>query len=160
MAMKKTTMAKKTEVKKSAPVAAAQSAVATKQEVKAPVAATEKKEPVKAKEEEKVTTTTDKKPVAAKTTKPAKATKKSATGSTVKRTPKAKKEVEKVQEVFFEYEGDQILTEDIVERIKNTYKEEGHRISSIKSLRVYINPEERKAYYVINDKADGKFVGF
>lgn len=156
MATKKTTTTKKTEVKKAAPVASAQAAVATKQEVKTPVAAPEKKEPVK-EPVKATTTTTDKKPVAAKATK---TTKKPAASTAAKKTVKAKKEEEKIQEVFFEYGGDQILTEDIVERIKNTYKEEGHRISSIKSLRVYINPEERKAYYVINDKAEGKFVEF
>lgn len=155
MATKKTTTTKKTEVKKAAPVASAQAAVAAKQEVKTPVAA-EKKEPVK-EPVKATTTTTDKKPVAAKV---AKTTKKPAATTAAKKTVKAKKEEEKIQEVFFEYNGDQILAEDIVERIKNTYKEEGHRISSIKSLRVYINPQERRAYYVINDKAESKFVEF
>lgn len=75
---------------------------------------------------------------------------------------KAAKKVEKemVQEVYFEYMGNQILSNDLVERIKEEYKNEGHRVSSIKTLRVYVNPEDRKAYYVINDKAEGKFVEF
>ncbi len=65
-----------------------------------------------------------------------------------------------VQETFFEYAGEQILAEELVNRIKETYKSEGHRVGAIKSLRVYINPEDRKAYYVINDKAEGKYVEF
>lgn len=75
---------------------------------------------------------------------------------------KAAKKVEKevIQEVYFEYMGDQILSNDLVERIKEAYKNEGHRVSSIKTLRVYVNPEDRKAYYVINDKAEGKYVEF
>ena len=72
----------------------------------------------------------------------------------------AKKPVEKITEVYFEYNGEQILSEELVGRIQEAYKNEGHRISSIKTLRVYINPDERKAYYVINDKAEGKFVEF
>ena len=73
---------------------------------------------------------------------------------------KAVKKTETVQEIFFEYAGEQILAEELVNRIKETYKSEGHRVGAIKSLRVYINPEDRKAYYVINDKADGKYVEF
>ena len=72
----------------------------------------------------------------------------------------AEKPVEKITEVYFEYNGEQILSEELVGRIQEAYKNEGHRISSIKTLRVYINPDERKAYYVINDKAEGKFVEF
>ena len=73
---------------------------------------------------------------------------------------RAAKKTETIQEVFFEYAGEQILTEELVNRIKETYKSEGHRVGAIKSLRVYINPEDRKAYYVINDKAEGKYVEF
>lgn len=70
------------------------------------------------------------------------------------------KKVETVQEVYIEYADDQILTEELIDRIKETYKNEGHRIGAIKSLRVYISLEDRKAYYVINDKAEGKFIEF
>lgn len=72
----------------------------------------------------------------------------------------AKKKTDLVQEVFVEFNGNQILTDDIVNRIKESYQNEGHYLSSIKSLRVYVNLEERKAYYVINDKAEERFVEF
>ena len=81
--------------------------------------------------------------------------------NTVKKQPAAKRaEKEILQEVFFEYNGNQILSNELLDRIKEEYKNEGHRISSIKTLRVYINMDDRKAYYVINDKAEGKFVEF
>lgn len=35
------------------------------------------------------------------------------------------------------------------------YVAEGHRASAIKKLTIYLKPEERKAYYVINEKATG-----
>lgn len=91
--------------------------------------------------------------------KEAKAEKKTTTKNAAKKTTK-KAPVEKIQEVFIEHEGNQILTKELVQRIEEAYKNEGHRISSIKSLRVYINLGERKAYYVINDKEEGKFVEF
>lgn len=143
---------------KTAPVQAAQAAVAskdaaktveTKKEVKASVAP-KKEETVKTDTKTADTKTTTEKKTTAKNT----ATKKK---TTIRR---ATKKPDPVQEVFFEYAGEQILTEELVNRIKETYKSEGHRVGAIKSLRVYINPEERKAYYVINDKAEGKFVEF
>ena len=122
--------------------AAADTAVAAKEEK----AAKTVKETAKATEEKTVKA------------EPAKAEKK----APAKKAPakKAAKPVETVQEVYFEYSGGQVLAEDIVGRIKEAYKSEGHRISSIKTLQVYIKPDERKAYYVINDKAEGKFVQF
>lgn len=72
--------------------------------------------------------------------------------------PAAKKAPAKVMEpeVFVQHEGREILTTDIVEKVKAAYVAEGHRASAIKSLKVYIKPEDYAAYYVINDKATGK----
>ncbi len=42
-----------------------------------------------------------------------------------------------------------------MDKARAAYVAEGHRASSIKSLRLYIKPEERKAYYVINEKSAG-----
>lgn len=148
-----------------------------KEEVKPVAKKTEtvKTEPVKATEKTEKTEKTvqpkesipaakaAEKPVAKTTAKETKATAKTTKKTTAKKTTArkaAKKPVEKITEVYFEYNGEQILSEELVGRIQEAYKNEGHRISSIKTLRVYINPDERKAYYVINDKAEGKFVEF
>lgn len=80
--------------------------------------------------------------------------------TTAKKSKKDSKEVENVQEVYIEFGDNKILSEEIIENIKQAYKAEGHRISSIKKLQVYMNLDEKKAYYVINDKAEGKFVEF
>ena len=73
---------------------------------------------------------------------------------------KAAKAAEVVVETFFEFEGNQIMAEELVTRIKEAYKAEGHRIGNIKTLRTYINPAERRAYYVINDKVEDKYIEF
>ncbi len=60
-------------------------------------------------------------------------------------------------EVFVEYtdNGEQTASvADIVAKIKEKYVAEGHRESSIKSLKVYMKPQEWKAYYVINNKIE------
>lgn len=44
----------------------------------------------------------------------------------------------------------------MIERATQAYVADGHRASSIKSLQVYLKPEESAAYYVINSKYAGK----
>ena len=40
------------------------------------------------------------------------------------------------------------------------YKAEGHRIGNMKDVSVYYNFAERRAYYVVNGKAEDKFIEF
>lgn len=81
-----------------------------------------------------------------------------------KQVSKAKKTAAKVCEptieTYFETADFQISANEIVELVKQAYKDEGHQVGRIKSLRTYINASERRAYYVINDKAEGKFIEF
>ena len=65
------------------------------------------------------------------------------------------KKVEKKDEVFVQFAGEEFVVEDVMDKAKAAYVAEGHRACTIKSVRLYIKPEERKAYYVINDKAAG-----
>lgn len=62
---------------------------------------------------------------------------------------------EKQEEVYLQFAGEEIDVEEVMEKARTAYVSEGHRASSIKSLRLYIKPEEHKAYYVINEKAAG-----
>ena len=55
-----------------------------------------------------------------------------------------------------EFNGTQRKVDEIVDKIKNEWVAAGHRLSSIKSLDVYIKPEDYTAYYVINGKVTGK----
>ena len=73
-----------------------------------------------------------------------------------KKKPAAKKkEAEKVEEVYIQFHELEITAKEVIEKAKQAYVAEGHRESSIKSIRVYIKPEEKMAYYVINDKVAG-----
>lgn len=76
-------------------------------------------------------------------------------GSKNKTTEKAAKKVEKQETVYVQFAGEEFVAEEVMEKAKAAYIAEGHRASAIKSLRLYIKPEERKAYYVVNDKAAG-----
>ena len=67
------------------------------------------------------------------------------------------KEAEISQSVYLQLADGQYHVEDIVERIKEKYKSMGHRVSSIKQLRVYIKPMDNKAYFVINTKSEPEY---
>lgn len=64
---------------------------------------------------------------------------------------------EKVQpKVILEFYQHNADLNAVVDRVKGIYVADGHRESSIKSMQVYIKPEENAAYYVINDKVNGR----
>lgn len=113
---------------------------------------------VKAKEEVKKAT-------AAKTEEPAEAPKKRGrkpaaekkeTGGNAAKKPAAKKAEKFIPEVFLQYREYETEQSVIIERIKAQFVSEGHRAGNIKSLKVYIKPEDGAAYYVINDKTAGR----
>ena len=64
------------------------------------------------------------------------------------------------QETYFEIGGEQILMEDINERIRQAWLAEGHFPSRLRTIKTYLNLEERRSYYVINGKAENKYVEF
>ena len=80
----------------------------------------------------------------------AKAAKKPAAKRSTAKKEKAEKP-ELKPEVFIEYQHQQASQLSIVDKVKAAFVASGHRASSIKSLQIYIKPEEYKAYYVIND---------
>ncbi|HCJ76267.1 MAG TPA: hypothetical protein DHV88_07730, partial [Roseburia sp.] len=72
-----------------------------------------------------------------------------------KKTAKAEKK-ELVPEVFVQFNGNEDVVANVIERAKEAFAADGHRASSIKSLKVYLKPEEYAAYYVVNDTYAGK----
>ena len=141
-------MEKTTATKTAATTAATTAAASTT--AKAPAAKAPAKAPAKKAPAKKAAA---KKPAAKKP-----ATKKATTKRG--RKPGSKnKVVESVQETIFQFGGNDFVAEQLVERVKEQYKNSGHRVGNIKSLRVYVNLEERRAYYVINDKgSDQDFI--
>jgi len=105
---------------------------------------TEKETPVK-EEPAKEAKTTEKKETAKKTTRKT---------TTKKKTTKSENTGDS-EEVHVQFGGQEVLLKDVLERAKHAYIAEGHRASGIKSIRLYLKPEEGMAYYVINDKASG-----
>lgn len=84
--------------------------------------------------------------------------KKAARKTTAKKTAtkKAAAKPEMVPEVFVQFNGNEDGVKDVIERAKAAFVADGHRPSSIKTLQVYLKPEEYAAYYVVNDKYAGR----
>ena len=143
MATKKVTTATTKDVtaKVTAPVTKTSEKAETtkKAETVKAVAATEpkkiEKEPVKTAAAKKTTTkkTTAKKTTARKTT--------------------AKKEI-KVS-AFVEYFGKQVEEKEMIARVKKAWTSSGKKIGDIKTMELYIKPEESAVYYVINGTETG-----
>lgn len=152
------------------PMAAANTAKAAETKVteKAPEVKAEVKTEVKAEAEtkiaEKVNEVAEKaaeiaveKTAETKTAVKAAAKKTAEKVGTAKKTAAAKK-AEKaplIPEIKIQFAGNEADEDEIVNAIKNKYVSEGHRASAIKSLQIYLKPEENAAYYVINQKSKG-----
>ena len=130
-------------VKKTAPAKAAETAAALVKD------AAEKAEPAKT-APVKEAVKEDKAPA-----KKAAAPKKAAAKTTTTKTAKTVKEAAS-QNVYIQFAGKEVKTEELVEQVKALWTAQGHRVSSIKSQEVYVKPEDAAAYYVINGKENGK----
>ena len=81
-----------------------------------------------------------------------------AAGAVKKPAPKATaQKPERVEEVYLQFGADEWRISDLQEKAAAAYAAEGHRASAVKKLALYVKPEERKAYYVVNDKTTGSF---
>ena len=69
---------------------------------------------------------------------------------------KNKQKEQLTPEVYLQYHGEEVEQSAIIEKIKEQYVSEGHRAGNIKSLKLYLKPEDRAAYFVINDRYAGK----
>ena len=63
-------------------------------------------------------------------------------------------------ETYFEFNGIQINSDEIIKRTREAYLAEGNSLDDVKSVKIYINANERRAYYVVNDQAESKFIEF
>ncbi len=59
-------------------------------------------------------------------------------------------------EVIVQYEGNSYYAKDINEKAVEDYAANGGKKDQIKQVQLYIKPEEKACYYVINNKETGK----
>ena len=76
--------------------------------------------------------------------------------TTTKKAPAKKAEVKKETVITVQYQGNEVAVANVEEKVKAAFTAEGHKTSSIKTLNIYVKPEEFSAYYVINEKYTGR----
>ncbi|MBR1815723.1 MAG: hypothetical protein IJ763_03390 [Lachnospiraceae bacterium] len=60
--------------------------------------------------------------------------------------------------IYIEYYGKQVEQASLVKEAKSIWTKSGKKASDLKSLDLYIKPEENTAYYVFNEDESGSFV--
>lgn len=150
MANKKVNKFANTNTVKTTENKSAETVVPASAPVEAKAAAPEVKAPVEAKAEVKTEAEKEEKKPAAKKA-PAK-----------KEEAPAEKAVKKAPEkdtakLFIEFGGNKFAADEIVEKCKAAYKADNSR-KQVRSIEVYVKPEDNKAYYVVNGKADGLYI--
>ena len=99
---------------------------------------------------------TETKSTAKKTETKAAAKKAPAKKATTKKAP-AKKAADAKTTVFVKVGENEFAAKSVVDKCVKAFKAE-NKGATIKTVEVYINANESKAYYVVNGIADGKFV--
>ncbi len=59
--------------------------------------------------------------------------------------------------IIVENMGNQIDTELQLTEFKRIWKEEGNKVKDLKDVKIYINIEQNKIYYVANESIEGCF---
>lgn len=67
---------------------------------------------------------------------------------------------EMLVDTFVEFNGMQICVDELVDRARIAYVEAGNSLQDVDNVKIYINANERRAYYVINDNPQSKFIEF
>lgn len=58
---------------------------------------------------------------------------------------------------FVEFYGKQVEEAALVKTAKEIWKKNGKKATDLKSLNLYVKPEENTVYYVFNDDESGSF---
>lgn len=56
---------------------------------------------------------------------------------------------------YIQYEGIEVAGSEIADKVKALWLDTGKKISGIKSMNLYVKPEEHAVYYVINEEFKG-----
>lgn len=130
-----------------------------KEEVKATAAkATEAVKETAKVAETKAKATVKKTEAKAKTAVKAAETKATATKAAAKKTvaKAAAKTVAVKAQTIVQFQNKEVDLATVEERVKAAFVAEGNKASAIKTINIYVKPEEYSAYYVINGKFSGR----
>lgn len=76
------------------------------------------------------------------------------TASKVKKTVAAKKEIK--TDIVLQYGEKEVNTKEMIAAVKKEWTKSKHKVADIKSIELYVKPEDYAVYYVINGDTTGK----
>ena len=88
-------------------------------------------------------------------TAPVKATAKKCATKKTEQTKEVKEVKEVKQSLVVEYQGKQVEETVMFDSVKAAWVEAGNKVEDIKTITLYVKPEEASVYYVINDTETG-----
>lgn len=59
--------------------------------------------------------------------------------------------------LYVEYKGKKASSKELIEKVKDIWKEDGGKVKDLVNIDIYCKPEEGKCYYVINEDQSGSF---
>lgn len=74
----------------------------------------------------------------------------------VKKAKKATTKKDIKTTLFVEYYGKQVEEKEMIAAVKKVWTSEGNKVGDIKSIELYVKPEDSAVYYVINKTESGK----
>ncbi len=85
-------------------------------------------------------------------------TKKAATKSTTKKATTAKSAIDIKTSVAVQFFGKEVFADSILEDVKKAWVDQFEgKLEDIKTIDLYIKPEEHKAYFVVNGLSNGNY---
>ncbi|MDU7026229.1 DUF6465 family protein [Robinsoniella peoriensis] len=69
----------------------------------------------------------------------------------------AKKRASKKTNFYVQFRDAEYNEQDIIAQVKKIWKDAGNRIADLKTMDVYVKPEEKMVYYTINEELSASF---
>ena len=59
------------------------------------------------------------------------------------------------QQTVLQFNGQEFDLGAVEANVKQDWKDKGNKVTDIKTLNIYVKPEDAKVYYVVNDEIEG-----
>lgn len=70
---------------------------------------------------------------------------------TAKKTPAKRTTAKDIKtSVVVQFAGKEVAEKDLIAAVKKAYTKKGNKVGDIKTIEIYVKPEENAAYYVVN----------
>ena len=77
---------------------------------------------------------------------------------TAKKTPAKRTTAKDIKtSVVVQFAGKEVTEKDLIAAVKKAYTKKGNNVGDIKTIEIYVKPEESAAYYVVNGEASDDF---